>query len=385
MSIHPICLVLSIAVLTSTASHAELVIWANNGEDKVTQDDCRATADAEAVHNSCWDGSQISIFGARNEVLGFSLYLEAPVTAATQVTVSFDTLKHPQGYVLVNQPASGDELFDWTRRQIELFYVRYLQIKGLSDLSYESYYDERHIPERMRRPWTGEGVGSGTWEDRPDHDKYYPDIAVPIELEQGFSIAQGKSQAIWVDVYIPSDAPPGLYSGNVIITEGAAQTHILPVVLEVVDMTLPDMPTAKTMLYISHENIYNRHFGQKWIADGTAEADTAQEVMNRYFMMLHRHRVSVITSYGENDQSPAGYWTPLLDGSLFTAANGYAGPGTNTGNNVYSIGTYGGWGWDNTQASFRKHADAWVNWFETNNRCTCSHRADNRISFGPER
>jgi len=53
---------------------------------------------------------------------------------------------------------------------IELFYVRYLEIRGLSLLAYE-HYDERHIPERCRRPYDEDGIGSGTWEDRPCHNK----------------------------------------------------------------------------------------------------------------------------------------------------------------------------------------------------------------------
>src|SRR5207237_2887618 len=104
----------------------------------------------------------------------------------------------------------------WVGRQIELFYVRYLQIKGLSKLSYETY-DERHVPKRMRRPWTGNGAGSGTWQDRPDHDKFYPEIAVPLELVPTFTIGAGSNQSIWVDVYIPKTVPAGTYTGNLVV------------------------------------------------------------------------------------------------------------------------------------------------------------------------
>ena len=37
-----------------------------------------------------------------------------------------------------------------------------------------------------------------------------------------------------------------------------------------------------------------------------------------------------------------------------------------TGTNVYSIGTYGSWDWqDEGASSMRSHSDAWVNWFDT--------------------
>jgi hypothetical protein len=54
-----------------------------------------------------------------------------------------------------------------------------------------------------------------------------------------------------------------------------------------------------------------------------------------------------------------------LDGTLFSADNGYAGPGEFVGNNVFSIGTYGSWSWQNEgQAGMETHLDAWEAWFE---------------------
>src|SRR5262249_28385593 len=154
------------------------------------------------VINQVWDGTKVHVFGARNEVVSFNLILEAQSKAATNVTVEFSYLAEPSGETISAQPAIGNEVFDWTRRPIELFYVRYLQIKGLSHFGY-GHYDERHIPARLQRPWVGQGRGMGLWTDRPDHDKFYPDIAVPLELVPNFNIAAGQNQSIWIDIYIP--------------------------------------------------------------------------------------------------------------------------------------------------------------------------------------
>ena len=89
------------------------------------------------VKNSAWDGSKISIFGARNEVVAFNVILEAGSSAAGNVTVSFNQLTGPSGTTITSSSATGDGVFSWVGRNIELFYVRYLQIKGLSMLSYE--------------------------------------------------------------------------------------------------------------------------------------------------------------------------------------------------------------------------------------------------------
>ena len=98
-------------------------------------------------------------------------------------------------------------------------------MKGLSRLSYE-LYDERHIPRRMRRPYTGAGFAKGKWTDRPDHDKYYPDIAVPLELSSNkVQIGPNRNQSVWVDIYIPKDAPAGVYQGNVFLSHLGADAQ----------------------------------------------------------------------------------------------------------------------------------------------------------------
>lgn len=221
-------------------------VWANEGGDKVTRDELRASSDPASVLNSVWDGSKIQLFGGKNEFVAFNLILEAPTATVTNVTVSFDVLKGPVGALIRSVPTTGDGVFNWVDRNFELFYIRYLEIKGLStDLFFAGYnYDERHIPQRFRRPWSGEGEATGTWTDRPDHNKFYPEIAVPLELVPSFDITAGQNQSIWVDIYIPKDAPAGLYTGQVRIQENGSTTHEVPVELRVRDFTLPDVPSA---------------------------------------------------------------------------------------------------------------------------------------------
>src|SRR5207253_3235469 len=164
-------------------------IWANDGGDKVVRSELRAS-NGVMVTNSAWNGKKISLSAARNEVTNFNLVLEAK-SGASKVSVSFSRLASaalnsvagPGLAVIESQPTSGDGVFDWTKRPIELFYVRYLQIKGLSFFGYPSY-DERQVPTKLRRPFSPKdpkGVGTGTWTDRPNHDAFYPDIAVPLE------------------------------------------------------------------------------------------------------------------------------------------------------------------------------------------------------------
>ena len=129
------------------AAQGITAIWANDGEDKVTRDELRASKGGN-VKNSIWDGSKISIFGARNEVVAFNVVLESGSGGAGNVTVTFNSLTGPSGSTIASSAAQGNGVFNWVNRNIELFYVRYLPIKGLSLISYGTY-DERHVPQRM--------------------------------------------------------------------------------------------------------------------------------------------------------------------------------------------------------------------------------------------
>ena len=339
--------------------------WANDGGDKVAQEETRGTSLGQ--NNSVWNNSKINLFGAKNEVLGFNVVLEAANGPINSVKVTFNELDGPNGAKITSQPATGDGVYDYTNRDIELFYIKYLKIQGLSKVGYEEY-DERHIPHGLQRPWTGAGAATGTWTDRPNHDKSYPDIAVPMDVVNTFNIAQGQSQSVWGDIYIPSTATPGTYEGSVQVYEGSHLSYTLPVELTVHNFALPDVPSSKTMLDVGYADIAQRYIGN---ASPSSASDLAKvrTIRDRHFQMAHRHKISLIDNNSGTDGSdqPAAEWIPRLDGSLFTAANGYRGPGTGTGNNVFSVGTYGSWTYENGAANvMQTHANNWATWFATN-------------------
>jgi Domain of unknown function (DUF4091)/Family of unknown function (DUF6067) len=347
--------------------HAALTIWANNGEDKVTREELRATLSKGAVYNSTWDGTTVSLFGARNEVVAFNLLIESPAVTSNNVQVQFSKLNGPGGATITSKAAAGNGLFDWTGRNIELFYVRYLQIKGLSRMGYDNYYDERHVPERLRRPHVGPTANANSgWVDRPDHDRYYPDIAVPLEAQGPFTIAADTSQSIWCDIYIPKTAPTGLYTGTITISSDGVPPRQVPVALQVRNFSLPDEPNSLTMLYMGESEVNERYLNEAWPFLGSPQRTQSLAIIDRHAQLAHRHKISLIGADSETIDRMDDAWTDRLSGALFTPARGYDGPGVGVGNNVYSIGTYGSWSppIDSTsETSMREGADAWVNWF----------------------
>jgi hypothetical protein len=351
---------------------SDLVIWANEGGDKVTQDELRASDDANSVLNSVWDCSKIRLFGGRNEVVSFNLVLEAPISTVTDVDVSVSTLNGPGGSSISSRSASGDGVFDFVGRNIELFYVKYLKIEGLSVLTYWGYeFDERHVPERLRRPYDIDtGEGSGGWSDRPDHDKFYPDIAVPLELSSPFDIMGGNSQCIWGDINIPKSVSAGIYSGKISITKDGAVYQEIPLTLDVRNFTLPDFPNAKSMVYLELENIGDRYIGEDYPEPGTEAYSRFVDLANLHFQLAHRHKISLFDSYIPVDEMDEA-WVSRLSGELFTSTEGYDGVGVGVGNNVYPIGAYGSWPWQGGgKLDMWVNCDDWVSWFDSQSFAT---------------
>lgn len=336
-------------------------VWANEGGDKVTRDELRAHVDPAEVVNPSWDGQRVVAFGARGEVLGLNLVLEAAGPAAQSVRVSFDRLTGPDGATIQSRKAPTDGLFNWVDRPIELFYVRYLQIQGLSVLGYESSYDERHIPHRLRRPWTGQGKASGVWGDRPDADKLYPDILVPHALHPTFDIPAASNQSVWVDIAIPRDAAPGIYTGNIEIWEGPQYSWEVPIAVEVLAFAVPEVPSLKTMLVVATQDVNERYLGDPYPSE-PALVSQSEALVDRHFMLAWRHRVSAVDSFA--DAVDLNFPDiRRLDGSLFTAKNGCAGPGEGHGVGLHVIGLYGGWTWqwdEDDPADMQAQADQWT-------------------------
>jgi len=368
----------------------------NDGGDKVVQEEIRSFSGADLT-NSVWDGQSVNVFAARNEIVSFNVVIDNNGPDLSAVAVNFDTLSQGAGgYTIATTNTS--ELFNWNERPIEVFAVGYLKIYGLSRIGYE-LYDETHIPEKLRRPFdnfqpAAPAVGRGVWQDRPNHDRSYPDIAEPIEVRGAVPVASGNSQSFWVDVYVPKDAPTGMLTGTLELTIGGAVQQTVPVELQVVDITLPDERTSKTMLHLAGEQIAERYFlGASGGVIASSDDANYRRIVDNHFKLAWRHGISV-TDLNElvpdkilPVDRPNEDWERRLTGGLYTAANGYSGPGQNLAHDVFSVGSYGNWsGWwglrqydpeatdvfdpnaplDFLRSELERRTDAWETWFATN-------------------
>lgn len=351
-------------------------VWANEGGDKVWQQELRASSGRD-VNNSVWSGRQIQLRAARNEVVSFVLQMESRA-GVRRLSVNFDELRAPDGTRIGNDGSMRmADLWRYAGRNIEGFLLGYLPITGInrSNFGYEAYYDERHVPSALRRPLKSptSREGMGGWKDRPMADMSVPDIAIPLELRREFGIAPGTTQGVWYDIYVPRDAKPGVYTGQVTIQEEGLAPRTIPVALRVHAFTLPDRPAARTVVYTSLSEILERYTGTNYAGINDPRTAVAARVLDNQFRLFRRHKITLVDANCDTSDlcprdHPANHWIPKLSGEFYTRANGYDGPGEGRGDDLFVIGTYGSWrGQGVTDGpSMQNYLGAWEAWFRRN-------------------
>jgi hypothetical protein len=267
--------------------------------------------------NPVWDAvhNKVMLRGARNEVVGFQLILERIGSSLTNVGVSVGNLTRTGGAIA----SSNMELS-------RSYYVP----SGAAPSIY--YYPDACIP---LNPTFGTTFA-------------IPNATNAITDNNGNAGAQ-TNQAVWVDIYVPKGTAAGTYNGTITVTAdqlGAPLTVDLELVVR--NWQLPDK-----INFIVDLNGY--HTPWDW-GQGTANVATTKR---SYFQIAHKHRQNVntvphshtLTSAFKGridaDRIPSvagsgagiyvtswttfdSYWAAYLDGTAFSAAQGYNGPGMNT-------------------------------------------------------
>ncbi len=324
-------------------------LWAVDDGEKIRQDDLTSPL-RTGPGNLVWDGQKVRLFSARNEVVACQLILEADDAGAPQVDVHVSDLVNGSTHIRGSHPLLAPN--DYVGLGVELFTEHYMNITQAS--------------------WDGPEGGFDcemgfTPETNPHLTGWTPDALVPFSATQGrggapFDISPNLNQAVWMDIYVPRDAPTGIYSGTISITINGGEATVLPLEVEVFNITLSDENHYQSMVWYSDYNIAPRH------GTGDTSSAASHDMVLNYHRMAHRHRIELIDNGTFSDLIPL---QGTLTGEAFTAAHNYAGPGEGVGNKIYSIQTYGilgndGTAFGGTEDSYWQAADQWVNWFAGN-------------------
>jgi hypothetical protein len=278
----------------------------------------------------------IRLVAARNEIVAFQLILHGGSENTQSVNVRL-----PNVGDIKNEGLSDDPKRYFIGRRIELFVEHYVKVDSVShDMSWEAFTDA------MPRGWTG----------------MVPDPLVP--LQKSFMLPKEVSQGIWVDIFVPKETRPGIHKGTITVeVDGkpcALKECQLEVELEVLEQTLPDEATAKSMVWFSggddnRDVLVARYTNPEDVWEYPDEE--AQALRTKHFQLGRRHRVTMFIG---DDEAPNDELTSRLSGQIFTSEAGYEGPAEGVGQDLYSLNSYG------SRELSTDDAKMWTEWFAAN-------------------
>ncbi|EIJ33186.1 DUF4091 domain-containing protein [Thiothrix nivea] len=153
---------------------------------------------------------KVELFAARNEYEGFQFVVTAGERGAVDVQASISVLRSVEGQVIDG---------------LKVFRERYVKVSTPSPHS-------------------------------PYAPQYWPDILLPADnagaeaaAYRAFpqNLTAGENLPVWVDIHIPADARPGVYTGKISVTATGEGQLELPVTLTVWDFSLPERSPLRTV------------------------------------------------------------------------------------------------------------------------------------------
>ena len=296
-------------------------VWVVNDGEKVERD---ARNHPAAARNSAWDGRVARIFGARNEIVAFQVIVEADARGINALSVGLRELRSSSNRIVYRVPAADPT--DYVDRPIQIFAEHYMEVTSPSHASWVYTRDSPAAP--------------------PDPTGWKPVQLVPENARAGrgglpIAVQPSQNQAIWIEVYIDRTRQPGRYRGSIEIRADATR-RVVPVELDVFNLTLPDENSMHAMLFYSSDQPELYH---------------GRNLDPAYHRLAHRNRVEFVHAYNEQTLPPV---IDRFSGTDFTRERGYAGPGEGTGN-VIAPRTFYGPGRDfDDRASAWARSDAWM-------------------------
>jgi hypothetical protein len=286
--------------------------------------------------NLVWSRDSIRIFGAKNEIVGFQLMIQATSTAkARQVNVSLESLRNGP-HIIRNRSHDPTQ---YVGRSIEFFKEHYARVdsQGSGSGTLMWYFYPGHDSTDGHSNYAGP---SGYYRPSgPGDVRYIPDALIPFESPTDgapFDIDRGKLQGVWIDISIPRSAAPGVYSGMVKVTEGKTLRRAIPLQLTVYGFELSDVTHFPAWAYADRHGIVENFL----VPDSWAKGSSLDSIMAAYYRMGHRHRLEVDETMSPADLYNEARLGGFFSGWRFSASEGYEGPGLNIGMPMYAIGIY---------------------------------------------
>jgi len=274
--------------------------------------------------NQVWSGSRrtVSLAAMRGEVVAFQLILGRwDKGRLSGVGIQPGDLKGPAGVLSAKENISA----------FRLWYLDVVPRKEELIGPWELIEQAEHKPA-----WHGDAC-------LPLTAPFARSFDLPSRDNMG---PEQRYQSVWVDIFVPPELQPGRYAGEIKISAAELERPAaVALELEVLPLEMPG-----EIGWVVDLNAYN--YGITSLSGVDAETDYRRflAIERRLFQMAHSHRATLnILPYGQagdvqygtvpalkgsGGQTQVDSWklwdgrfSPYLDGSAFTAAQGYRGPG----------------------------------------------------------
>ncbi|MBN9685847.1 MULTISPECIES: DUF4091 domain-containing protein [unclassified Corallococcus] len=181
----------------------------------------------------------------------------------------------------------------------------------------------------------------GRWPDglTPDRDESVGEKRQAFP----FDVPAGEARAIWVDVLVPKNAPPGHYKGTVQVTADHGFQSKVQVHLTVVDALMPSTASLRSAFLLWPPHVCLAYTGTPACGE-----ETLVPLLQKFHRLALEHRISLASAFprrpGEATWSLPDWetfeenWGPFLDGTAPSRLEGarmtswqYLGPATAEG------------------------------------------------------
>ena len=112
------------------------------------------------------------------------------------------------------------------------------------------------------------------------------EVPDPLLENQTMDLAADTTQPVWITLFVPKNAEPGLYRGQVTVRADGARS-VLPMELTVEPFTLPDERHLLVTNWFSPDNIARAHKVALW-------SEPFWQILERYAGNMARHRQNVV-------------------------------------------------------------------------------------------
>lgn len=311
--------------------------------------------------NSIWDGKKIKLRGLYNEVLGFQVIVELDSTGSEALEISMSPPQHKKSSLIIG----GDGTIKYgAQGSIDLFSQHYLHVKRPTEPHW--FYGSVNSAPKNMLGWIPDALIPSNAQGKGGFPLKVPRTKKIIERDQNnleiIEQQASQNQGFWVDLYLPRDRKfvDGTYISKITVWNEGTEVISIPVEIELLNNYLPDENHSNVWMYTSRNYGLQNYF-----------PDLSLEQINKMIKFeAHRHRIDLIGGFEAHgkafDLDLMTNYKPYLDGSAFTASNGYHGSGEGVGEKLFTVGIYGEQVLGETKKSIQKESDKWVSWFEAN-------------------